>query len=356
MFRAHTATTEPKPLANRGRFSKAAFLALVLAGVVVLVESRDARAKPQDIPTSTPATAPDQPQIPTSDVGATRREAWTLTLQRLKATDRDLEARIDPALRCVSDFLQERKSGARPFVDYALGYRSKWIFVKKHWPWNHYSQDPVQAYLEQRWNECLFTPDDLHRVLASSVTRFLDDIRDAEDELLVSIRVDLADFPAAALPDLQSEAAFRAAYASTLDAMGREVGMSLVSDVGREIAVGVGSGIAARVLTMVATRLAVSSGLLATGVSLSPESLGATLVAAILLDWAISWWTDPTPQLVAEVEATLDRIGRLAIEGESNTPGLRDELLRIHRERSQLRRHVLAEVVLRQKSGPTSQP
>jgi hypothetical protein len=116
------------------------------------------------------------------------------------------------------------------------------------------------------------------------------------------------------------------------------------------VASDVAAALALRVLAAVGQRLGLSGGVLAGGAASSWASLGTTVVAAVVLDKIIDWILrragyDPEANIAQQVRASLANIQSLLLDGdEAEGPvrgGLRAELLRLHLERSRLRRDAL---------------
>jgi hypothetical protein len=323
---------------------------LVLAGVVL---------NPARPPARQPARAPGVPAEPATrpagpDPAELRAQAWQRVEARLDALDQQLEARLDADVAMVRRFLlRRRQTGARAFAEEVLSLSGKWALARSHLPWA--SGDEHLRYLAAQFHRHLFEPEALLQVVRQAVLRHVQAQRDAEDQLLLQLRLDLADLPDGALPVLASGTTLEDAYARLLDQTRAKVATDLGVDVGREVlsatvAEVIATQVAGRVLGAVATRLGLSAGVLGAGASTSWASLGVSLVAAILvdyaLDWVVGWFYDPAAAIVTRVEQTLDEVGTLIIEGDGVDPGLKAELQTLARRRARLRHAALHSLIV----------
>lgn len=70
------------------------------------------------------------------------------------------------------------------------------------------------------------------------------------------------------------------------------------------------SVVGGEVLTMVATELATSAGILGVGTALSVETFGIGLAVGILVDVAVGWFMDTEGKLQRELDAGVDKSAR----------------------------------------------
>jgi hypothetical protein len=103
------------------------------------------------------------------------------------------------------------------------------------------------------------------------------------------------------------------------------------------------------VLTQVAVRLGVSAGILGAGASTSWATFGAGLVVGLIVDqlvsWIWDWWADPRGSLATELNAKLDSLHALIVDGDAQTPGLRTALGEFARHRAELRRAAVLDLL-----------
>jgi hypothetical protein len=105
----------------------------------------------------------------------------------------------------------------------------------------------------------------------------------------------------------------------------------------------IGMAIYTRILGVVGARLGFSGGILGTGAALSVETFGIGMLAAYLFDRALDYLIrqggyDPEGEVAAKVCEFLDSTQTLVLDGDPQTgaPGLRGELLKLHRARFEL--------------------
>ena len=297
------------------------------------------------------------------DVLHKKREVWAERVEpALAAADARTARAIDGSARAVQDFLAERQAGTRAFAEAMLSLRSKWALVRSKAPSFAGGDDQAHIrFLNQKFSELVFSDAEFRSALESAVTAYLGSVQAAENELLVTVRADMADIPLEALPAARSEQLFRSEFENLTRQIAPAVARELGVDVVREMSSLVASEIATAVLTNLATRLGVSSGLLAAGVSASWTTFGLSIVAAIVVDqvicWAVSEVRDPAGELEGRMNRLLADIGRLIIEGDGYSPGLRAQLNAFDRARSHVRRIALERLILGQDGpGAASRP
>jgi hypothetical protein len=297
------------------------------------------------------------------DVLRKKREVWAERVEpALAAADARTARAIDQSVRAVLDFLAERQAGTRAFAETMLSLRSKWALVKSKAPAFAGGDDQAHIrFLNDKFSELVFSDAEFRSALESAVTAYLGSVQAAENELLVTVRADMADIPLEALPAARSEQLFRNEFETLARQISPAVARELGVDVVREMSSFVASEIATTVLTNLAARLGVSSGLMVAGVSTSWATFGLSIVAAIVVDQVVCWIADEVRDPAGELEGRMNRlladIGRLVIEGDGYSPGLRAQLNAFDRARSYVRRTALERLILGQDApGPASRP
>jgi len=285
-----------------------------------------------------------------------RHRRWKFTIEpRIALADEACSRSIDKAVTLVAEFLQERKSGARPFAEEMLAFRSKRKLIRsKLPPWLGGYADAHRDYLVGRFHRRLFTDEMLQRAVELSVTAYLAQVQTIENRLLVDIRADLEDVLITAVAGRDARTPFQQRFETLVADTAARVDQSLGLDVTREtaswVAGDVAAGIATRVLGSVAARLGVSGGILGAGATASWATFGLSVVAAVVVDQIVTrtldWAADPVGKLQHRVERMLGDTGRLIIEGDGQTGGLRAELTRLDRARAQVRREALHRLAL----------
>jgi len=284
------------------------------------------------------------------------QQRWQAKIQpRLKVADEACRESVDKSIRVLTDFLEERKVGARPLAEAMLTFRSKWKLVVSHLPsWLGGDSNAHRALLEQKFNEHVFTSEQMKQSVEAAVKTYLNHVQAIENQLLVEIRADLADLPIGAIPEAQSDSVFAKRFEQLVADVTPKVAESLGIDVARELGTWVASEVAARiairVLTAVATRLGVSAGILTAGASASWATVGLSVLAAIVIDhavgWIINWATDPVGKLETRIKEMLDETSKLVVNGEREMRGLRAELQRLNEARERVRAEAVRRIVL----------
>ena len=144
--------------------------------------------------------------------------------------------------------------------------------------------------------------------------------------MLVDLRADAGDFPAAylltQLDDKQLQANYDTALAKTIESTGGKLQ--------EDIAAGIVSEIAGQVLAQVAIRLGVRAGILGAGAATGTFTLGVGLVVGLIVDRIVSlvwdWYSDPKANLAGEIDKKLDEMNRLLVDGSTDVKGLRESL------------------------------
>lgn len=335
-----------KTISRRGALIALTAPLAVAASVAWWLESDDASQQVGDAlegipdpPAQDHGSAP--PQTPSR--GDVRREAVSRATKQLDWAAEESRRLVRECLRPVGAFFDDATQGLPAFAEDTLGWGSKWRLLADYVPWT--THDRQGKYLEERWNEHLFSTNKLTGMLERAAKRCADGVDDIEQEMLVRLRLDVADLQREALPELAAEArladGFRAAIKKAVE--------HARADVGHEIGLFVVSEIAERVLAMVVRRLGLSAALLGGGAAAAPYSGGLSLLGAViinyLLDLVWDWYADPQGELTREIGAQLDRLRTMIIEGDGSTRGLRGELEAYTRRRAKMRARALAELL-----------
>lgn len=332
-----------------------------------------------------------EPAVAPIDREALRRRAWSVIQPRLDAADQAAQAALEEQLRGVEEFFQHREAGVTPFAEAVLSLRGKWEFAKSKLPTA--DDDAHLRFLNAKFEEHLFKIDDLKQTVEHAIGGFVSRVQGIEGRLLVDVRADLSDgeFAAAGLPKfLLNDEAFRAEFDRAVAGAAAEVADDFQVAVSREVvsfvAGEVAAQVAVRVATAVAARLGVSAGVLGTGAAAGWATFGIGLVAAVVVDVAISQVAkmagyDPVARVSEKVQAVLGQVRSLLVDGNPEARqaleqlrnmqvndadagvraecrkaaeaieaggnlGLRSELLKLHEVRSRLRREALRRLVL----------
>lgn len=242
---------------------------------------------------------------------------------------------IDPSLRSLEAFFDEAKSHADAFADDVLGWYSKYKLIRgQH-----------ERYLAETFRKRFFGPDELKQAMTNAVQSYVAELEAIDNRMLVDIRMDVADLPAAAssralpVPDLQQR--YRVLFSRIAGVTGADTAV----DVGRVAA----DMIVTSVVTMMAARLGTSAAVLGAGAASGWWTLGIGLVVGVIVDQIIgavwNWKYDPRGKLVDMMNTKIDEVRNLVIDGDGGKPGLREELRRYADKRAIIRRDAVLEML-----------
>jgi len=329
MTESHPTSSSAKP--SLGWLSAVAFLGVVLG--VVLVNSQfglvlfapKAPIKPQ-VDTRPPATR----SVPKPE---------EIAKPHLHRAEQEAARVIDEHLRKLDDFFAQAKKNTHRFAEEALGWGSKFRLIQDSLGLSDGNKH--KRFLQDRFEAHFFTPDQLKEEVQKVVQSYLAHLRDIESKMLVALRADLDDFstdiPIVQLDDRVLQQKYDQAISQIMEATGH--------DLGANIGVTIVSVITGEVMAHVAIRLGVSAGILGTGASSTWATLGAGLVASIIVESVVSWvWdaiADPRGKLVAELNKKLDEVHRLIADGSSDGKGLRQQLHELAQKRAVVRRQAV---------------
>lgn len=158
---------------------------LLIAGVVIAIlavfapawRGRFARVKPMD---------PDKHNAPAPEVLKRIREANALA-------DRKIQQAREKRLKEICEFFEERKTGVEKFAECALGLTATWHYV---YSWVDGGK-ALDAYLQKCFQEHLVTEEQCAAKIAQVLNAFVRDIEDIESQMLMELKNDLYDLPAA---------------------------------------------------------------------------------------------------------------------------------------------------------------
>ena len=284
--------------------------------------------------------APIEPPCPPS-AAEIRAQAALRAERSLSWAEAESQAALQ--LAPLAEFFAGAKSRTPQFADAVLGFGSKWRFVADRVPFTRGGRH--DAFLQAAFREHLFAPDDLTRTIDQLARSYADSLAAIENQMLVKLQADLSDLPPAALPEFADQATLATAYHDAVERTLAHVGADLRADVSQELV----SLVAGEVLTQAAVRLGVSAGILSVGAGTSWATLGAGLVVGLIVDqlvsWIWDWWADPSGNLAAELNAKLDRLHALIVDGDEASPGLKRALAEFARRRAELRRAAIMELL-----------
>jgi len=221
----------------------------------------------------------------------------------------------DKHLAAIDAFIASREGGVPAFADRLVGLRGKWLFVKARV--SSEAKQKYAAYMNDEFQRLVFKPEELAEVVNKAVASYLAELAGLENDLLVKLRADLSDADTdlqEVIPATQSNDAFKARFDQAAAQLKEIVSRDLQLDVVREVASFLAADIAAqvglRVMTAVAAKLGVSSGILATGAASTVATFGVGLAACIAFDYLFDWGLklvgkDAKTRVVKRIQETL---------------------------------------------------
>jgi len=337
-------TTEAhRQITPRFTFRSLIFLVLgILAGWAAIQIFASRNSESAQVRRATPAalTEPQKAEI--------RRQAWKKIEPHVSEADAKMAVLADECANRIVTFMDERKSGARPFAKELLSLRSKWILTKSHLPWG--DSNAHSRYTAAQFQRFVFSEQEVRQVVESAVAEFNAGVAEIENRMLTKVRMDLTGFPQEVVGRLAEESIMQARFATALSSASAGAAFGLKMDaagLGTSLIVGV---VVDRVIAAAITRLAVSGGMLGLGAGSAVETAGIGLVVMIGVDWVIGKVTDPEGKIAAEVCASVEDLKRALCNGDTKCPGLRGELAAASRKRATLQQEALRQIILAKRS------
>ncbi|MDX1964412.1 MAG: hypothetical protein SFX18_14770 [Pirellulales bacterium] len=293
----------------------------------------------QNAVSHTPPSAGSQPeQARPSPPTPVVPSALQLAGPHLTWAEHAAEQRLQAQLERIDQFFRQSKNHTPAFARDALSFSSKWRLILDYVPGTR--GDRHVEYIRERFNEHIFSPEELETLLKQTIQAYVQQLDSLDNEVLVRVRVDTADFSTTYQLATWDERQLRAEYAAAVE----KVIHASQADFANTAAGEVVSLIAGEVLTQVAVRLGISAGILGTGAAASPYTLGIGLVVGVIIDqivwWVYDWTADPKGELAHELNRKLDEI-RLLIIGTEESPALKSRLTKYASQRANLRRAAL---------------
>ena len=307
----------------------------VVIGVVVGRPLINSLWQPSPLPKATSPAV----DTPTEKVPDPRTLATPHLDSAKSKTDNVIEGRLVP----VRTFFDDSKKNTQQFAQVALGWGSKWRLIADHVPFTKGGRH--ETYIRGQFEQTVFSAKQLEDIVSSAVSEYLSEIRSIENQMLVSLRADVAGFPdtypIAQLDESQLRTKFDEAIQKAIAATGSQVqadiGTQLVSIIGGEV------------LTQVAVRLGISAGILGTGAASGWATLGIGVVVGIIVDqivsWVWDWWADPTGNLASNLDAKLDEMRTLICDGDTKVEGLRQRFQTLATERAKIRETAILDLL-----------
>lgn len=250
---------------------------------------------------------------------------------------------VNDELHGLSAFFQQAKTRTPQFADAVMSWGSKWRLLVDQVPGT--TGERHREFIREKFAETLFDEESLTHAVEQVIRGYADKTQSLENEMLVRMRADVEDLPAASLAALSRGESLSAAFQEAIDRAMHGTSDGLRADVATLVV----AVMAEEVLAQAAVRLGVSAGILGAGAGSSWATLGVGLAVGVIIDQIVTlvweWWADPQGSLTQEVDARLDDLHRAIVEGDAEHPGLRPQLLEFARARDALRREAIDQMV-----------
>lgn len=279
-----------------------------------------------------------------------RKAAWRAITPRLESAQEEALEALKKRSQQVADFFTERQKHLRSYAERVLSLKSKWELAWSKMP--KADQDGHTKFLKAEFDKMVFSENDLTKVITQATEDYVRDVNAIENALLTKVRADIQDLPecAAILSATNSDELFRERFASTVTHLSQSTQTDLQVGAGQLVGSEIAAVIAIQVGKAIATRLGVSVGIIGTGTALGPETLGASIIAGIVVDqavsWVISWFYDPTAEIEGKLQTELERLSALIVNGDDKTRGLIQEFTTLAEQRKVIRDRALQQMVL----------
>ena len=255
-----------------------------------------------------------------------------------------VEESIGGNLAVLNDLINRAEIRTSRFSEVALSLGSNWRLAKDYVPFTAGGEH--EAYLRDQFEELVLSSEDLEREIRLVIDASLREMVRLEGQLFIELRADLEDLPSSMRAGEVSDGQMRQALEQAIRAAATQSSSDFRGAVGQQLV----SLIAGEVLAHTAVRLGVSAGILSVGAGAGWATFGVGLVAGILVDSLVStvwnFWSDPEQDLTRQIQAKLNRMRSLLLEGDSDHPGLRPRLVGLAQERSKAIESVLRELLM----------
>lgn len=256
----------------------------------------------------------------------------------IQAEQRSREA-IAAHLETADKFFLTAKQNSRALAYELLGLGMKWELMwdkldggKRH-----------QAYFQRKFAEILCDPNkDLHRLTESIVHSYYNELQSIDSAMLVDLRQDVADSRYACEMASLDASQWMQAYQTAIAQAATAAQADLKAEVGRQLA----SFIAGELMTQVAARLGISSGILGAGATSGAATFGTGLLMGLIADQIISGiydlLFDPAGKLAAQIDEQIEAMHAAYM------PQHEKALNKIARQHAKQRRRIVMQMLIKQ--------
>lgn len=287
------------------------------------------------------ATADTSWLIPPTEGPRPSEAAAQLVMWHLAWADEQSALGLDLQLEAVREFFDAARARTNLYAIEVLSWESKLTLAADYVSGGH----EHEQFMKARFAATLFSDADLEEVVQQVAASYLTYLSDVESQMLVNLEADLADLSVGNLPAVVDRAALSTALQSALQDASTAAHADFRGMVGREIV----SWVASEVLTVAAAQLATSAGLLGTGAASSWGTFGASIVVGLIIDAVVTeiynQQFDPTGELSRKLDASLDQIEALILQGTDDSAGLHGRLRDYSSQRNATRRQAIQQAV-----------
>lgn len=261
----------------------------------------------------------------------------------VKNADKKSHDAVELSIQEIHQFFEDTKKNVPTFVDKTLGIKSKFYAASEYIPF--VEDDKSQKYITDCFEETIFNDEKIKDIIERSLKDYFKEVEDVESMMLFNLREDL--------PDVSTGVFRELSYDSLLEQFKKQqngLTTQLTGVVDQETVGSLINFVVTEVLTLVATNLIVSSGILGTSGATAPETFGISIVLGIVADALVSFtWNkikDPKGKLVRIMNEELDKTEKLIIYGEGETwQGLRSYLENLNDTRTAQRKEILRRIL-----------
>ena len=235
-----------------------------------------------------------------------------LAKPHLSYADKDCERIIEEHIKAIDAFFLDVKKNSSKFADEALGYGSKFRLMLDYLPYTKGGRH--EAFIKRKFEEYIFSPNQIEVVIKQVVSSYFKEVDSIENEMLVNIQADAANYPGSYKDFKLDESMLRVAFEDALKQVqtNTKIGLDL------KLASELGSIIVAEIAVNVIRKLATSSGILGAGGLGVPATFGLSVIAGLIVDQIVSyvwdWFADPKGNLTNIVNTKLDEINRKMVD------------------------------------------
>lgn len=257
----------------------------------------------------------------------------------VRTAEQESAEAADKSIEVIHEFFDVAKQNSPRFAERVLGWRSKWALMVDCVPFTDKTRH--EKFMNKCFSEEFFTTESLQKTIESAVEFYFQEVESIENTMLVNINQDVPDLPENSPFRTLTPDELKRVFAVTLQTSAVQGAKAASASIKSDVAMLVIS----EVICQIALRLGTSAGILTIGASTSWASMGITMALAVIVDqavaWIWDWYADPEGDIATKMNAELDRIEKMIIEGDGETKGLRETLAELDRQRNELRKETL---------------